>query len=1033
MAGIPGLSNASGIDTETVIAGILSRREQAIVRVQDRIAQAEDEKRGFLDINSRLLNIQEVSRRLYNGTSFNTSIIKSSKPDALLATGNTSAFEGTFSFFTKALASASQYVSRGFQNPTFGAVTQQAGTITIETGDSRVNRTQMLDDLNGSSGVDRGEIRITDDAGRSTVIDLSTAISIDEVIELINSNSAIQVTARINDQTGSGMEGDGLIIENASGVGNIRIENVGLGQTATTLGIEGQSAFGMVVGSRINSIGNTTLLSDLNDGRGINNYSFAGSSITINGSGGATNVDLFGLTTVGQLLERINTSGSTVTAAIGADGNSIEFTDSTPPFAVTITGATALLNGLGIGNRAISDTPTANVRSARLNASMNSVLLSSLGGQLGNGISGTVAAPSSFEVIDSNGSITTINLTGREDLYSVVNQINNPIGPGANVLAKLTPEGTGIQLIDRAGGIGQLTVNDLAGTAAADLGIQGTFANNMSDGSNLNFAFLFEGQALSDYGFDVPAAGQIEVVLRNGTQERLDISNARTVGDIVSALNTIASLSVSVNSTGDGFTLNDLSGGTGPLVIRDLAGTFARRLGLRGTYSDPGIVQARSEYTIDVDTNDTLNDVVSKIQGLDIPVVASIVNDGSTKSPHRLSITGRDSGLKNDVVVYSDLDAFSFSQTSVASDALLLYGSSTGSSDPVLLRSNNNTFKNVLSGVTLDMLDIATGPVTVTVNRDLNAAANDITELVDTFNSLAERLDELTGFNVETETAGPLLGDSTLSGLEYQLFSLLNDPVDGLPGGINSLISIGIDINSEGRFEVDSDALLTALEERLEDVRDIFANEARLVPDTELKSANRGEGIKTSDDGNDIVITFADGSANLELDLTGVERMSRLLELFNADPRLEAEISPDSKRLVIRDLTTGGGVFSIGDLNDSGTVASLGFSRSQAVPGDSRLETRDFKLDQELGIGRRVDAAITGYTSSSGLIEDATDAIDERIKRFNEDVERIAERIDAERERLEAQFAAMEAALAESQSTSDILKQQFDRNKDDDN
>ncbi|MCK6440632.1 MAG: hypothetical protein L6Q71_10600, partial [Planctomycetes bacterium] len=376
MAGISGiLGNASGLDSEALIQAILAARQQAIDSVQERINKEDDKKEGYLAVQSSLANMQEIARRLHNGTAFNASIIQSSNASKLLATGTTTSLEGTFSFFAHSLASVSQYVSNGFFNTASAKVTNTPGTMTVEIGNARLYRPTDLDALNGSTGIDRGKIRITDDTGTSTVIDLTNVVTIDDVIDKINSNGTVQVEARVNDMIGSGLLGQGLVIENASGAGTIKVENVGFGSTATSLGIEGTNAMGVIVGTRINSIGVQTSLASLNDGRGVGDGMSTLGILTITGSGAAINVDLTDAKTMGDVVTLINAQAGTVTASLS--GTSIKLSDAGMPASITVSGLSATMDSLGIDSAMLLNMGGGDFLGRPVIASLNSVLTSS--------------------------------------------------------------------------------------------------------------------------------------------------------------------------------------------------------------------------------------------------------------------------------------------------------------------------------------------------------------------------------------------------------------------------------------------------------------------------------------------------------------------------------------------------------------------------------------------------------------------------------------------------------------------------------
>ena len=67
------------------------------------------------------------------------------------------------------------------------------GEISIEFGDARVNKPTLLGDLNGGDGIRRGTFRITDRAGNTADINVSSAVDVAEVLDMINTAGEIDV------------------------------------------------------------------------------------------------------------------------------------------------------------------------------------------------------------------------------------------------------------------------------------------------------------------------------------------------------------------------------------------------------------------------------------------------------------------------------------------------------------------------------------------------------------------------------------------------------------------------------------------------------------------------------------------------------------------------------------------------------------------------------------------------------------------------------------------------------------------------
>ena len=93
-----------------------------------------------------------------------------------------------------------------------------------------------LDLLGGGAGLTRGKIRVTDRSGASAEIDLRYARSIDDVLTAINDNADIDVSAvAVGDRIR-------LIDDTGQTAANLRVQEVGGGTTAASLGLSGVNA-----------------------------------------------------------------------------------------------------------------------------------------------------------------------------------------------------------------------------------------------------------------------------------------------------------------------------------------------------------------------------------------------------------------------------------------------------------------------------------------------------------------------------------------------------------------------------------------------------------------------------------------------------------------------------------------------------------------------------------------------------------------------------------------------------------------------
>ena len=195
-----GIGLISGIDTATLIDQLLALESRPKINLQVRLANLQNQQSAFLDINARLLNLKTTSAGLRTDSVFRSILAASSDTNVLNANpvlgGN--AQPGTFSFLVKQLVSTSQKITTGFTDT--GSTPVGLTKLSFELGNGFVVNDTELADINAGTGVARGKIQITDTTGITTV-DLTTATTVGEVIESINSSGAnVTATSAASDE-----------------------------------------------------------------------------------------------------------------------------------------------------------------------------------------------------------------------------------------------------------------------------------------------------------------------------------------------------------------------------------------------------------------------------------------------------------------------------------------------------------------------------------------------------------------------------------------------------------------------------------------------------------------------------------------------------------------------------------------------------------------------------------------------------------------------------------------------------------------
>ncbi|MBI4569910.1 MAG: flagellar filament capping protein FliD [Planctomycetes bacterium] len=299
----------SNLDTQSIIQQLLAIERKPIDQINKKISEAEEKRSAFLDLSNRMLSLQGTATRLESGDLFKKTQATTSNSNILQASAPTSGVLGSFNFRVAQLASVHQVNSAGFATKD---TLVGAGTLVIEQGDARLERPTKLSELNGFTGVAAGKFRVIDRSGKSAVIDVASAITVNDVLDRISGASGISVSAALNrDKTKI------VLTDNSGGAGTLQVLEVGSGTTAADLGIVGNGSGTTLTGTHLNTLKSTTALAALNNGRGVNasKGGLAGNpadhQILLEYHNGAiftsTAVNIGGFTTLGQIVDAINT------------------------------------------------------------------------------------------------------------------------------------------------------------------------------------------------------------------------------------------------------------------------------------------------------------------------------------------------------------------------------------------------------------------------------------------------------------------------------------------------------------------------------------------------------------------------------------------------------------------------------------------------------------------------------------------------------------------------------------------------------
>jgi len=824
---MPSIQTSTGLITGLDIVGTVDKlmaiaaRPQRLLKSRGETMQSE--LVAVTSLTALLVSTRFMTDNLGKESIYQSREVSSSDPLSLTAsmTADKPAI-GRYSFTPLRTASNQQWLSSGVLSNT---APLPAGTFSFRHG-STVQRDVRVELLSNDQGLEfaRGKIRITDRSGASAEIDLSSALTIDDVLKAINDNSTINVEAAVRNGRLTLTDNTGLQLA------NLRVQEVGGGRTAASLGLAGiDVSSSSAEGGLIWRLRGSMSLDELNDGRGVRVSTVLPDIAFQLRDGTSGEIDLSPLlpnsatvdrdVTLDDVINRINEAApGKLLAEIAPDGERLIVSDLTAgggEFALTALNGSAALADLGLSRQAENGQITGN----RILGGLKTVLLSSLDGGRGLGPLGRL------RLVDRSGGEAIADLSAAETLEDVVQAINSL---GLKINAGVNSSGNGVELTDRSGAASSnLIVADAdGGSTAQRLGLAVDAPVTRVNSGDLKLQVVSENTLLSSLNGGAGAAkGTIVIQDTQGLRYTVNLRDPqiKTVGEVIRAINHQAgNVRAEINERGDGIRLVDSQGGAGQLSVSEGDATTARDLGLLRPATDrqvdgapAKVIDGSMTAVIALTGSESLNDLVERINGLNAGVSATVVYDGSSR-PYRIALTSQRSGRAGNLVFDSSIEGLSFSQTVAGDDALLLFGPGN-----LLVSSSTNKFENVVKGMELEVKQGSGKPVAVTVSAGTANMVASAKTFVDNYNKFRDKLKELTKFDSATGKGSILSGDPTAVRLDSELSRLLSGRIDGA-GRLRTLGDVGITINDQGQLEFDESKLRSAFAADPEAVQQFF-------------------------------------------------------------------------------------------------------------------------------------------------------------------------------------------------------------------
>ncbi len=142
------------------------------------------------------------------------------------------------------------------------------------------------------------------------------------------------------------------------------------------------------------------------------------------------------------------------------------------------------------------------------------------------------------------------------------------------------------------------------------------------------------------------------------------------------------------------------------------------------------------------------------------------------------------------------------------------------------MSSSSNEFEEVAPGLTVTINDATRNLVTVDVTKDNDALTKQVGAMVDQFNKLKDKMNDVTSFNASTFATGVLFGTTAALRIDIA-FTQLFSGRHSTGSSIRSMSELGVSFNDQGKLQFDKDQFLKVYARDPEAVKEFFATEKK--------------------------------------------------------------------------------------------------------------------------------------------------------------------------------------------------------------
>ncbi len=235
--------------------------------------------------------------------------------------------------------------------------------------------------------------------------------------------------------------------------------------------------------------------------------------------------------------------------------------------------------------------------------------------------------------------------------------------------------------------------------------------------------------------------------------------------------------------------------------------------------------------------NGSLRGIQETINKADAGIRASVINDGKgyrlvlsslvagNDSSIRIKVNDND-GTDQDM---SGLSVFTYQPDSPQAagmnmNEVMAPRDAKLKVDGILVSRSSNDIDDVIGGLTLSLKPGSEGSHN-RIHAEMNTSAitDSVKSFIGKYNEMLDVVHKLTGYDAETKKAGPLSGDASIRGIVNQIRRTLGDNFSSVNKKYDSLFSVGIDVQRDGKLALNSTKLQAAIDDDLQQVVQLFS------------------------------------------------------------------------------------------------------------------------------------------------------------------------------------------------------------------